>query len=152
MERGEVEGRGSNTYASYMSSSPHYLPKKLLIPLIQIGMEKEPGLGDAPLLRDLPVAPEHKELVEFMSKGATVGRPLATSPAVPPERLRALRNAFDSMVRDPNFVLDAEKQKLEVRPMSGADLETLVREIIGAPSHVKERVKAFIVPGPNEKI
>ncbi len=152
MERGEVEGRGSNTYASYMSSTPDYLPKKLLIPLIQIGMEKESGLGDTPLLRELPVAPEHKELVEFMSKGATMGRPLATSPAVPMERVSALRSAFDAMVKDPEFLADVEKQRLEVRPMSGADLETLVREIIGAPDHVKERVKAFIEPGPNEKL
>ena len=81
-----------------------------------------------------------------------MGRPLATSPAVPMERVSALRSAFDAMVKDPEFLADVEKQRLEVRPMSGADLETLVREIIGAPDHVKERVKAFIEPGPNEKL
>ena len=150
MERGEVEGRGSNTYASYMASNPDYIPNKLVNVLIQIGMEKEPGLPDAPLLLDLPVAPEHKPLVEFMSRGATVGRPLATTPATPPERLAALRAAFDATVKDPEFIADAERQRLDIRPMPGDTLDKLIRELISAPQDVKDRVKLLIEPGPNE--
>jgi hypothetical protein len=150
MERGEVEGRGSNTYASYMASNPDYIPNKLVNVLIQIGMEKEPGLPDTPLLLDLPVSPEHKPLVEFMSRGATVGRPLATTPATPPERVAALRAAFEATVKDPEFIADAERQRLDIRPMPGETLDKLIRDLIGAPQDVKDRVKLLIEPGPNE--
>ena len=46
MERGEVEGRGTNPYSDYMSGKPEWMPKKLIRPLIQVGMVKEPALPD----------------------------------------------------------------------------------------------------------
>jgi tripartite-type tricarboxylate transporter receptor subunit TctC len=150
MERGEVEGRGSNTYAGYMAANPNYIPDKLIDPLIQIGLEKEPGLPDTPLLLDLPVQPEYRPLVEFMSKGATVGRPLATTPGVPPDRLAALRKAFDETMTDREFMADAKRQLLDIRPMPGETLDRLIRDLIGAPQDVKDRVKVFIEPGPTE--
>ena len=45
---------------------------------------------------------------------------------------------------------DAERQRLEVRPMPGATLDKLIRDLIGAPRDVKDRVKKFVEPGPNE--
>ena len=55
MERGEVEGRGTNPYSSYMATHPTWIPQKLIIPLVQAGIEKEPALPDVPLILDLPV-------------------------------------------------------------------------------------------------
>ena len=80
MERGEVEGRGTNPYSSYMASHPDWIPKKLLIPLVQSGVEKEPELPNVPLITELPAKPEDKPLLQFMARAATVGRPLATTP------------------------------------------------------------------------
>jgi tripartite-type tricarboxylate transporter receptor subunit TctC len=79
-----------------------------------------------------------------------VGRPLATTPATPPERLAALRAAFDATVKDPEFIADAERQRLDIRPMPGDTLDKLIRELISAPQDVKDRVKLLIEPGPNE--
>jgi len=56
MERGEVEGRGINPYAGYIASEPDWIPGKKIIPLIQVGQEKEPALPDVPLLLDQPVS------------------------------------------------------------------------------------------------
>jgi tripartite-type tricarboxylate transporter receptor subunit TctC len=150
MQRGEVDGRGSNTYASYMSSTPTWIPDKLILPLVQIGVEKEPGLPDTPLLLDQKVKPEYKAAVEFLSKSATVGRPLATTPGVPAERVAALRQAFDDTIKDPEFIADAKAQRLDIRPMPGATLAQLIRDIIGAPQEVKDQVKILVKPGPVE--
>ena len=144
MERGEVEGRGSNTYMSYMATNPTWIPQKIIIPLIQIGIEKDPGLPDTPLLLDQPVKPEDRAAVDFMSKSATVGRPFGTTPGVPPERLAALRAAFDATLRDPEFLGDVERQRLEIRPMPGATLTTLIRDLIEAPKDVRDKVKAYM--------
>src|SRR5882672_10615861 len=84
MERGEVEGRGTNPYSSYMGTHPTWIPQKLITPLVQAGTEKEPALPDVPLITELAVKPEDKPLLQFMARASTVGRPLATTPNVPP--------------------------------------------------------------------
>src|ERR1043166_3104702 len=94
MERGEVEGRGTNPYSGWMASKPTWIPQKLIIPLIQAGVEKEPALPDVPLILDQPVKAEDKPLLQFMAQASTVGRPLATTPGVPAERVAALRAAL----------------------------------------------------------
>ena len=68
----------------------------------------------------------------------------AKVPGVPPARLTALRSAFDAMVKDPEFVADLARLKQELSPMSGAEVESLVKETLGAPQAVVERAKAAI--------
>ena len=146
MEREEVEGRGTNTYTGYQTSKPQYLAQKLIIPLIQVGAKKEAELPDVPLLLDQPVRPEDKPLLEYMSKAITVGRPVGTSPGVPPERVAALRHAFDLTLIDPEFIAEAKQQNAEVRPMSGEELARVIRDLIEAPQDVRDRVKIALEP------
>jgi len=150
MERGEVEGRGTNTYASYLAATPHYIEKKLIRPLIQIGVKKDPAMPDAPLLLDLPVREEHKAPVAFMSKAATMGRPLATTPDAPAERVAALRKAFDATMKDAAFIADSDKMQAEIDPMTGEDLTRLVQDILAAGPQVRASVLALI-EGPGAK-
>src|SRR5258708_20916280 len=119
MQRADVEGRGTNPYSGWMASEPTWIPQKLIIPLIQAGMEKEPELPDVPLILDQPVNPADKPLLEFMARGATVGRPLATTPGVPAERVAALRAAFAATLKDPDFIAAAAKEHMQIRPRTG---------------------------------
>lgn len=146
MERGEVEGRGTNPWASYKSAQPRLVKERLIRPIIQIGLEKEPDLPDVPLLLDQPVAPEDKPVLEFMSKAVMVGRPIGTTPGVPPARVNALRRAFDATLKDPEFVAEANAQNAEIDYMSGETLAKIIDDLIGAPPAVHERVKAVLRP------
>jgi hypothetical protein len=146
MERGEVEGRATNPWASYMSTDPLYVEKKLIIPIIQMGMVKDPDLPAVPLMRDLAKNAAGREILDFMSRAVTVGRPIATTPGVPAERVAALRRAFDLTLKDPDFIKDARTQRAELQPMTGAELAQVVRDVIGAPSDLRDRVKAAIQP------
>src|SRR4051795_1009210 len=146
MERGEVEGRGTNPYSSYMASHPDWISKKLLIPLVQSGVEKEPELPDVPLITELPAKPEDKPLLEFMARGSTVGRPLATTPGVPAERVAALRAAFAAMVKDPEFIAAAAREKLEIQPQTGEQLQEIIFGLLNSPADVRERMKAALQP------
>lgn len=146
MERGELEGRSTNTWASYKSVSPHYISRKMINPIIQIGIRKERDLPDVPLLLDLPMSSEDRAVVEFMSKAVSVGRPIATTQDVPKDRVAALRRAFDATLTDPAFISEAEKQRAEVEPISGEELAGIIDDIIATPPHVLERVKIAIEP------
>ncbi len=146
MENGEVEGRGTNPLSGYKASKPHYLRDNLIIPLIQVGLRKEPELPNVPLLLDQPVAAEDRPLLEFMSLAVAVGRPLATSPGVPQERVAALRKAFHDTLKDPEFIAEAEKTNSEIRPVSGEELARHISTLISAPQHVKDRMKIVLEP------
>lgn len=145
MERGEVEGRGTNPWASYRAMTPHYVEKKMIVPLIQAGLKKEDELPNVPLLIDV-VDPEQRPLAEFMSKAVSVGRPIATTPGVPKDRLTALRRAFDAALIDPAFIREAATQGAEIESMDGEELERIIVELISAPRDVRQRVKLALEP------
>jgi hypothetical protein len=148
MQRGEVEGRGTNPYSGWMASEPTWIPQKLIIPLVQSGLEKEPELPDVPLITELPVKPGDKPLLEFMARAATVGRPLGTTTGVPPERVAALRAAFAATIKDPEFVAEAEKERMEIRPMTGEKLADIIASLLNTPQDVdvRERMKIALEP------
>jgi tripartite-type tricarboxylate transporter receptor subunit TctC len=146
MERGEVEGRATNPWASYLATDPHYVQQKLIVPIIQMGMEKEADLPHVPLMRDLAKNPADQAVLDFMSKAVSVGRPIATTPGVPADRIAALRKAFDDTLKDPAFIQEAKTQRAEIQPMTGVQLAEIVRDIIEAPPELRERVKIVIQP------
>jgi tripartite-type tricarboxylate transporter receptor subunit TctC len=146
MERGEVEGRGTSPYAGYMAAKPIWIPTRQIIPLIQAGLEKEPALPDVPLIVDQPVRAEDKPLLHFMAQSSAVGRPLATTPGVPRERVSALRTAFLATMKDPEFVAAAAHENLEFRPMTGDKLQEIIVGLLNAPQDVRDRMKAALEP------
>jgi tripartite-type tricarboxylate transporter receptor subunit TctC len=146
MERGELEGRGNNPWATYKSLKPHYVAQKLIVPIIQVGLKKEADLPDVPLLSEIKVSDGDRDAVAFMSRSSAIGRPLATTPDVPAERLAALVAAFWKVTADPEFIADIRKQNLELEPATGATLAMLVKEMIDLPEAVRERVKRATAP------
>ena len=72
MERGEVEGRGTNPYSSFMTTHPTWIPQNKIIPLVQAGVEKEPDLPNVPLILDLPVRAQDRAVARV--HGARVDR------------------------------------------------------------------------------
>ena len=140
MERGEIDG-ADFTWSSLKAMRPEFMTKKLVNFVAQIGLEKEVYLPEVPLMRDLAKTPEEKSVADYISKSVTVGRPVATTPGVSPERVAILRLAFDEAVRDPGYVSEAEKQNLELKPMSGLALQQLIKELIEAPPGILDLVR-----------
>jgi tripartite-type tricarboxylate transporter receptor subunit TctC len=69
-----------------------------------------------------------------------VGRPVATTPGTPPERVEALRRAFDATLKDPLFIADAKKQHLEINSMTGEELTRIVNDVINVPKALLAKV------------
>jgi len=146
MERGEVEGRGTNPYSGWMAANPTWIPEKKIIPLIQAGIEKEPALPDVPLILEQPVPATDKPLLQFMANSSTVGRPLATTPGVPADRVAALRKAFDETIRDLEFIATAKKENMEIRPQTADILTQVILGILDSPPDVRDRMKIALQP------
>src|SRR5262249_11697493 len=98
MERGEIDGRGSDSWAALRSTKPDWVRDKKINILMQIGFRRDPRTADIPLMIDLARSPVERMLFEMLSSSATVGSSLLTTAGIPPERIAALRAAFDAVV------------------------------------------------------
>jgi hypothetical protein len=113
-----------------------------------LGIEKIPELPDVPHVLDLTNDPKEKAALRLIFSRQAMARPFAASPGLPPERAKALRDAFDATMKDPAFLADMARQKLEVRPVSGAELDKLVRELYSYPADVVKIAADAIKPPP----
>jgi tripartite-type tricarboxylate transporter receptor subunit TctC len=144
LEKGEVDVRGSNAWASWKGTRPQWLTEKKINILVQIGLAREPDLPDVPLLMDLPADPDDKAALRLLSAPTTIGRPLFAPPGVPAARIKALRDAFDATMKDPAFIAEAKATKLDLQPLSGMQLQKIVEDIVATPPNVVQRLKKVL--------
>ena len=144
MERGEIDGRGSDSWVTLNSTNPDWLRDKKVNVLMQMGFRRDPERAHIPLMIDLARTPVERILFETLSSGARVGTPLLTTPDVPAERLDALRAAFDAIMKDPEFLADAKKAKLDISPASGPNVQEAVVKTMTAPADIVDLLKAAI--------
>jgi tripartite-type tricarboxylate transporter receptor subunit TctC len=75
-----------------------------------------------------------------------MSRPFLAPPGIAPERLDALRRAFDATMNDPQFRAEAERLGMAINPVSGEDVQGLVTTIMGTPAELAERAKDMLKP------
>ncbi len=150
MQRGEVEGRGANTWASYKSTNVANLREGNLRFLVQVGGRKEPDLPDVPLLTELAKGdPAKEQAARFVSLGLSIARPLAAPPGVPADRVDMLRRAFNHVVKDPQFLDEANRLSLEVDPMTGEEVQGGIAQILATPTDVIDKLRAAVATHNN---
>ncbi|MEE8516011.1 MAG: hypothetical protein V3T02_05150, partial [Alphaproteobacteria bacterium] len=141
MERGEIDGFGSYSYLSFKAVKPHYLEKKLFQPIVQWGPKREAGWPDIPTAIDLAKTAVDKKAMEIASSGPRIGFSYFMPPKVPKARVRALRAAFNAMVKDKAFLADAAKLKMSLRTATGQEIEKIVAGVMSAPADAIARLK-----------
>jgi hypothetical protein len=75
------------------------------------------------------------------------GRPLSFPADVPVERVAAFRQAFAATVKDPAFLADAARSKLDINPVLGDELQRLTDEIYQTPPEVLKRMQELLNSG-----
>jgi tripartite-type tricarboxylate transporter receptor subunit TctC len=134
MERGEVEARGGVSLARLKSIRRAWLDDNKINLLVQIGLRKDPMFADVPLLETFARNEAERRIFRFVSSSSMIGRPLVAPPGVPPERVAALRRAFDLTMQDKEFLAEAAKLRLDIEPIAADDLQSLVAEIARTPA------------------
>jgi hypothetical protein len=143
MERGESMGRW-NTWSSWKTTHPDWISEKKITVLVQSALKKHPDLPDVPLLIDLAKSEDDKLLFALIATSAELGRPLTTTPDVPPDRLAALKSAYAAMLKDAEFLKEAQQLKIEVSPVLGDELQALVTRAISTPRPLIDRLKVLL--------
>jgi tripartite-type tricarboxylate transporter receptor subunit TctC len=144
IERGEVGGRCGWSWSSVVATHKHWLEQNRIAVLIQTALTKHADLPDVPLIADLARTEQQRQIVQLIFARQVMGRPFMAPPGVPPERAQVLREAFMRTMKDPQFLADADKAKLEITPVSGADIAKLVKEVYGTSKETAAEAAAMI--------
>jgi len=142
MERGEVDGI-CESLDSVTGKRPDWLPTKKVKILFQGGAEPNPHV-DAPFILDIAKTDEQKAAIRFLYAGQGIGRPFVAPPNMPADKLKILREAFDKTMKDPEFIAEAKKSKLDVEPEDGEHLAKLIKDIYSTPKDIVEKVGKLI--------
>lgn len=112
----------------------------------QLTAQKLADLPDVELVLDLARTEEAKQLIRSgVLVPSIITRPYSMHPDTPNERVLAMRQAFMATFKDPEFIEEAEKARLDVAPIPGDEVEKLVRELFDAPEPVKAKLKSLLV-------
>jgi tripartite-type tricarboxylate transporter receptor subunit TctC len=138
VERGELGGLCGWSWSTLKSRSKSlYDSKEIAVP-VQLGLTPHEDLPNVPLITSLTKDPTKVAVLELIFSRQTLARPFAAPPGIPEERLRALRTAFDATMRDKDFLAEAKQLDLEVRPVSGPEIDELVANLNKTPSEIRK--------------
>jgi len=141
MEGGEVEAMASPFWSSLKTSRPTWYKEGKIRFLFQYGGEDHPELKSVPRALDLLANDADKTLLAIAAAPLALGRPFTAPPGIPADRLAALRAAMLATFKDPAFLADCAKQRLECAdPRSGEELGALIGRAYAAPADVRKRL------------
>jgi tripartite-type tricarboxylate transporter receptor subunit TctC len=140
MERGEVEG-ASSSWAAVKTGKQAWLREHKIRVILQTAPQRHAELPDAPSLGEIGNTPEERQVFALYASGSAVGRSVIAPPGLPADRVRALREAFETMVLDPEFVADIRRMNIELDPLPGEKLTEIIARTLAVPVAVRERAK-----------
>jgi tripartite-type tricarboxylate transporter receptor subunit TctC len=138
VERGELGGLCGWSWSSLKSRSKRLFDSGEIVVPVQLGLTAHEDLANVPLITTLTRDPTKVAVLKLIFSRQTMARPFAAPPAIPEERLRALRAAFDATMRDKDFLAEAQRLDLEVAPVSGAEIDALVADLSKTPGEIRK--------------
>jgi len=145
MERGEVNGTWAN-WSTLKAIAESWVKEKKIRILSQWALRKHPELPDVPLILEQAGTDEQKQALNLALARLEFGRPFFMPPNVPPERVAAIRRAFDAAMKDKDLLAEADKLKIEIDPLSGEQVAALIEQLYQTPAETVARVRDAMAP------
>ena len=139
IEREEIQGRCGISWTGIKTAKPDWIKDKKLNFIMQLGSQRHPDLKDVPTVMELAETQEQKDLIEILGLSSDAGRVLIASPLMPKSTVEMLRKAVDTTLKDSEFLVDAEKMKMEINPVTVAELESYVKKMRNASKETLQR-------------
>jgi tripartite-type tricarboxylate transporter receptor subunit TctC len=136
VERGELAGVCGVSYSTITGRWAEQLKQGQLHIIVQGGLEKHPALGEVPNMLDLASDGHQRTLMRLVLAPQAMARPFAAPPGIPPDRAKALRDAFAAVLKDPELLAEAQQQHVDIALMSAADVENLLDELYEAQKEI----------------
>jgi tripartite-type tricarboxylate transporter receptor subunit TctC len=141
VERREVEGRGSWSWASFRTEGAAMLKAGELNLLVQMSLRKSPELPNVPLVMEYAKTDEQRQILRVILTGQEMAWPLVAPAETPRERVELLRATFLAMLADEEAKAEAKKLGIDLEPISGAEIQKLLENVYATPSELIDRVR-----------
>ena len=145
MQRGEIEGF-EWSWSELKGRHPDLLANHSVNILVQGVIHPDPELPGIPRSLDYVKDPVDQQVATLYYTMKSVARPILAGPHVPPERIAALRHAFDEMSQDSGFIADAKQLKLDLHPTPAKSIDDFVAMLTSASPDVRRRISAVLNP------
>jgi tripartite-type tricarboxylate transporter receptor subunit TctC len=142
MERGEVDGAASS-WAAVKVGKQQWLQEKKIKIILQDLPDRNAELPEVPALGELGRNAEEKGVLGIYAGNGVIGRSLVAPPGLPADVSKLLREGFAAMVRDPEFVAEIDKLKIDLDPATGDQLQASTTKILDIPESVRQRAMAI---------
>jgi tripartite-type tricarboxylate transporter receptor subunit TctC len=142
MQRGEVEGACGLSASSLKTQWREEWHDGRLRVLIQMGSHDHPDLEGVPDIYKFARSDEDLQVLHLLFDQSVIGRVVFAPPAMPRDRLEALRRALAAMLADKDFRADADKAQMEIDPATGPDIESLLQRFFAYPHGIIAKAKA----------
>jgi tripartite-type tricarboxylate transporter receptor subunit TctC len=142
--KGEIDGTCGTSWSTMTTGHPEWLRDGTMRVIAQESLKSDPEIEKlgAPLTISFAKTEEARQVMQFVYTQPTFGRPFVMAPEVPADRIEAVRHAFAQALQDPGFLAEAQKLKLDIEdPMTGAQLEDVVRRLMATPADIVEKTK-----------
>jgi tripartite-type tricarboxylate transporter receptor subunit TctC len=149
MERGEIAGMCGMVYAGMQAAHPDWLRDGKVRTLMQIGLERNAKFADVPFAMDFAKNDDDKSVLRLLVGWTIMGRPFLAPPGIPEDRKQALRRAFDATMRDPAFLEDAARMRLDITSITGEAIESFLRDAYATPKPLVERAGKILAQSLN---
>jgi len=147
MRRKEVEG-GCWTWESGRTTARPMLDGKgdeKLIPFLIHSRWEDPEVKNLPLIPEVIKGEDNLAAYRTWSATYEFQRPFVAPPGTPKDRLQLLRKAFADTMKDPEFIAEAEKAKLETTYVSGEEIEKYVDKALAITPKARELLDFLMV-------
>jgi len=144
MERGEVQGVGYANYSWISSGRPEWLREKKISLMLQYALTRHPELPNLPTVLDLAKTKAQRDILTLVLVQLSVGRPVFGPSKMAAEPSAILRKAFAALMRDREFLAEAENRKLEITdPLGGDEVSSLLNNLYATdPALIKQAAEA----------
>jgi tripartite-type tricarboxylate transporter receptor subunit TctC len=139
MERGEIDGFVGWCWTCMKADKPQYLAEKLVNVLAQFGRDAEAERMGVPSALDLITDTKDRQVMQLVLANLAMSRPFVAPQSLPPDRLKALRDAFDATAKDPAFLAAAAKSGREISVIGASEIDTLLKESYALPQDIIQR-------------
>jgi tripartite-type tricarboxylate transporter receptor subunit TctC len=143
VERGEVDGMCGVSWSTLKVSNPDWVQNNRLNVMIQAGAKRQAGLPDVPLVVDLAANSEDRALIELLFFPQEMGRPFVMPPDTPKDLVNTIRRAFDATMKDAVFLAEAQKSLFDVDPLTGEEMEQVLKRAYATPKVLVQRAAEF---------
>lgn len=145
-EAGEIDG-GCWTWASIRTTWANGLESGLVKAIVQINAKKAADIPNVPNAIDYAKTPEARVLIESgIHAPSAILRAYSLPPGTPKGRLAILRSAFDATMKEPEFLAEMKKSKLEINPLIGSEVDGIVKKLFQMDAKTIAKIREVLVP------